>query len=98
MLEFYDKGGDFTNPTLAPLIRPLGLTQNDQEDLVAFLLALTDDRVRRQQAPFDHPSLSIPNGSDPASIGTDSLIELPAVGAAGGAGLTPFLNLNPFIQ
>ena len=98
VLEFYDKGGDFTNPTLAPLIRPLGLTQNDQEDLVAFLLALTDDRVRRQQAPFDHPSLSIPNGSDPASIGTDSLIELPAVGAAGGAGLTPFLNLNPFIQ
>jgi cytochrome c peroxidase len=98
VIEFYDKGGDFTNPTLAPLIRPLGLSAQDQTDLLAFLLALTDERVRTQQAPFDHPQLFVPNGSDPSSIGTDSVIEIPAVGANGGWPLPRFLNLNPFMQ
>ena len=46
-----------------PAIRPLGLTQTEQDDLVAFLRhALTDPRVACERAPFDHPSLSLHNG------------------------------------
>src|SRR6476469_4265378 len=98
VLEFYDGGGDFdrtNNATKAPAIVPLQLDAGQQKSLVTFLLALTDDRVRLQQAPFDHPQLFVPNGDNP--VGTDNTIEIPAVGAAGS--LTPiqrFLGLNPF--
>ena len=95
VVELYDDGGDFSNATLAPLIAPLGLSPDDIRDLVAFLVALTDDRVRSQRGPFDHPQLFIPNGD--SSPGTDDVIEIPAVGAAGGAPLRRFLNLNPFM-
>ena len=95
VVEFYDDGGNFKNATLAPLIRPLGLSAGDIRDVVAFLLALTDDRVRWQRAPFDHPQLFIPNGD--SSPGTDNVIEIPAVGAGGGTPLERFLNLNPFM-
>jgi hypothetical protein len=43
-------------------IAVLNLSIADKANLVAFLKALTDDRVRWEQAPFDHPSLSVPNG------------------------------------
>ena len=100
VLDFYDSGGDFdrtTNATKAPAIVPLQLTVDQQRGLVAFLLALTDDRVRLQQAPFDHPQLFVPNGDNP--VGTDNTVEIPAVGTSGSQ--TPvqrFLNLNPFAQ
>ncbi|MFI3184702.1 MAG: cytochrome c peroxidase [Methylococcaceae bacterium] len=67
----------------------LNLTSADVADLVAFMKSLTDDRVRWEKAPFDHPSLAIPNGqvgdenkvtSNPA---VDQILVLPAVGAAG---------------
>ncbi len=75
-----------------PNIRPLGLTQTEQTDLVAFLrYALTDRRVACRQAPFDHPSLELPNGhagnerrvraKDGRAV--DDFISLAAVGAAG---------------
>jgi cytochrome c peroxidase len=98
VVDFYDSGGDFdrtTNPTRAPAIVPLQLDAGQRQSLVAFLLALTDDRVRMQQAPFDHPQLYVPNGDSP--VGTDNLVEVPAVGTSGSQ--TPvqrFLNLNPF--
>lgn len=37
--------------------------------MVAFLKALSDDRVRYQRAPFDHPSLCVPNGHPEESTG-----------------------------
>lgn len=43
-------------------IQSLGLTAVEQAALVAFLKTLTDDRVRNEKAPFDHPQLQIPNG------------------------------------
>jgi hypothetical protein len=58
-------------------------------DLVAFMKSLTDERVRWEKAPFDHPSLTIPNGhlgneqrvsGNPAQ---ETTMNLPAVGAAG---------------
>lgn len=53
--------------------------------LVEFLKSLTDDRVRYQSGPFDHPELILPNGFIRAD--GDELIEnnlvVPAVGRFG---------------
>jgi hypothetical protein len=60
--------------------------------------ALTDNRVRNEMAPFDHPQITVPNGG---TFGKPAPpIVVPAVGAAGrpAKGLLPlgtFLGLNP---
>jgi cytochrome c peroxidase len=123
VLEFYNRGGDRTgplnadssgygsNPTnLDPAIQPLNLSPTDIGNLVAFLKSLTDERVRWEQAPFDHPSLVIPNGEDgdenkvfkqPANgQARDTLLTVPAVGKAGRAakGLGPILSFDAGLQ
>lgn len=65
VVDFYNRGGDFAEENraeLAPDIRPLNLSEQEKESLVAFLLSLTDERVRYERAPFDHPSLCLPHG------------------------------------
>jgi cytochrome c peroxidase len=95
VLDFYDHAGDFANTTKAPAIVPLQLQGDQRKGLLAFLLALTDERVHLQQAPFDHPQLLVPNGDNPP--GTDNMMEIPAVGADGSPNpLQRFLGLNPF--
>jgi cytochrome c peroxidase len=44
VVEFYDRGG-VPNPALDPLIRPLGLSDRERADLVAFLRSLTGGDV-----------------------------------------------------
>jgi cytochrome c peroxidase len=94
VVAFYNRGGDFHDLNVANLdtdIAPIGLSDQDKADVVAFLKALTDDRVRYQKAPFDHPSIDVPNGGTPGSLSLglfgigvlDDRIEVPAVGAAG---------------
>jgi cytochrome c peroxidase len=39
----------------------LGLSDAEKDALVAFMKAMTDERVRYQRAPFDHPQLFLPN-------------------------------------
>jgi cytochrome c peroxidase len=96
VVDFYDGGGDFPNATKAPAIVPLHLSADQVNGLVAFLLSLTDDRVRYEQAPFDHPQLFVPNGD--SVPGTDNMVEIPAAGAAGApTPLQRFLNLSPFL-
>jgi cytochrome c peroxidase len=107
VVAFYSRGGDGAgtdlanttgfgaNPTnRAPAILPLHLSATDQANLVAFLKALTDERVRWEQAPFDHPSLNVPNGhplnemyvvKGPNGVAADDFETIPAVGAAGRA-------------
>lgn len=117
VVEFYDRGGDRRGPdgadstgfgangsNLDPDIGSLGLTAQEKADLVAFLKTLTDERVRWERAPFDHPQLFIPDGHpgdennvqvDGTGKARDSLRQLPAVGAPGrGAKLLP--PLAPF--
>jgi len=78
-----------------------GLDDADKASLVAFLKALTDERVRYSKAPFDHPQLFIPNGhpgdqnnvtDDGKGNATDALLEIPAVGAKGGVPLPSFMD------
>jgi cytochrome c peroxidase len=71
----------------------LRLSSDQVDDLVAFLKTLTDERVRWEQAPFDHPSLTLPNGhvgnensvkfNKATNQANQQTIVLPAVGAAG---------------
>ncbi len=96
VLEFYDHGGDFENPTKSPLLVPLMLSADQTTSLVSFLVSLTDDRVRLQKAPFDHPQIFVPNGAPDTAPATDTLVEVPAVGAAGSAPLGRFLEVSPF--
>lgn len=41
VVEFYDEGG-IANRNLSPLMKPLNLTEQDEDDLVTFLKSLTD--------------------------------------------------------
>ncbi len=72
VVAFYNRGGDFDAPNINHnLIRPLGLSPQQQSDLVAFLRnALTDPRVLAGTAPFDRPTLYTESNRVPAVIGT----------------------------
>src|SRR5207245_11503101 len=41
----------------------LHLTADEKTALAAFMKAFTDERVRFEQAPFDHPELFVSNGA-----------------------------------
>ncbi len=72
-------------------IQPLGLSAQQMADLVAFLLALTDDRVRCHRGPFDHPELFVTNGhklTGATDRAADAKLRLREVGTAGYAGAT----------
>ncbi|MEJ2764643.1 cytochrome c peroxidase [Photobacterium sp. MCCC 1A19761] len=98
--------GNSTTSNLDPDITELNLNENEKADLVAFLMSLTDERVRWEKAPFDRPQLLVPGGAigDEFTVqddGTGRAIEdwtrLPAVGARGRAAknlppVQPFLN------
>lgn len=70
VMEFYNRGGDFPpNASNGPDIRTLNLSATDQANLVEFMKALTDDRVRFERAPFDHPELCVADGHLPRANG-----------------------------
>jgi cytochrome c peroxidase len=59
-----------------------GFSDLEISDLVEFMeRGLTDNRVAKERAPFDHPQLCLPNGHNPD--GSTGLVDLPAVGAEG---------------
>lgn len=81
-----------------------GLDEADRAKLVAWLNSLTDLRVVKRAAPFDHPQLFVPNGHPGNHQGvTDdgtgraidgSLFEIPATGAAGTDAVLPTFGQN----
>jgi len=95
VVDFYNRGGDFAENNIDDLdgdIHPLGLSDEEKTSLVAFLVSLTDDRVRFERAPFDRPQLFVTNGhpgdqnavtNDGTGQATKTLLELPAVGRNG---------------
>jgi cytochrome c peroxidase len=63
VMDFYSRGGDFpAGPNVGRSLRNLNLNSSDREALTAFMKALTDDRVRYERAPFDHPELCVSAG------------------------------------
>jgi hypothetical protein len=109
VVDFYNRGGDFAENNIDNLDRGirnnLNLTEEEKTSLVAFMQSLTDDRVRFERAPFDHPQLFITNGhpgdqnavtNDGSGQATTTVIELPAVGANGISTPQPnFLGVSP---
>jgi len=78
-----------------------GLDSADRDNIVAFLKALTDQRVVNRQAPFDGPQLFVPFGhvgddnavvEDGNGNAVDAFIEIPAVGRNGGTAVTSFAD------
>ena len=49
------------------------LSAAEQTVLVAFVKAMGDDRVRFERAPFDHPSLCVPNGHAESAPGVPEI-------------------------
>jgi hypothetical protein len=98
--------GDIQSLGLGAITRDIGGTRVTAEDaLVQFMVALTDDRVRYERAPFDHPEIKLTDGhpGNEQSLtnrgdgrATDSYRTLPAVGASGTTQpLGTFLGLDP---
>ena len=116
VVEFYTRGGNFPDANRAdldPEIREIGKLRGsakDQAALVDFLVSLTDDRVRYNRAPFDHPQLALSAGSmgDEVAVlqdltlagqAQDAILMLPATGSGGQAtAIAPFLGLSPFLS
>jgi hypothetical protein len=108
-VDFYNRGGDFDNAGIDDNIHSLKLSEPDKQDLVSFMLALTDERVAYERAPFDHPSICVPNGEQgdartvnpapplpgggPTAIAADDEVCIPAVGAGGRSA-----RLQPFLN
>ena len=113
VLQFYERIGDFADVNVKELdvnFARVELDAASKDAIVRFLLALTDERVRNEMAPFDHPQLFVPDGHPGdqvavtcgamAGLCADEMREIPAVGARGraAAGLPPlrtFLELPP---
>ena len=118
VVDFYVRGGNFHEANidnLDPAIDNInGLKRGEDEGpdddrnaLVDFLMALTDERVRQEMAPFDHPQLLVPNGHSAFRGGppkrhrgeamATELLEVPAVGA-GGRPAESLPPLKPFLM
>jgi cytochrome c peroxidase len=107
VIEFYTRGGNFQTQnkhfgTVFPQT-DLRFDPDQRQALLDFMLSLTDERVRFERAPFDHPALAIPHGHagdhvaatpghpQGADLAQDEMLQIPAVGANGLATpLAPF--------
>jgi hypothetical protein len=110
VLEFYARNGDVpAGGNLGPGIGNIRLSQQDRAEIVEFLKALTDDRVRYERAPFDHPSLCVPIGyveNPPGVLTPDTSVSaasaadlwalVPAVGQNGNA--VPLQTFSELLQ
>jgi signal transduction histidine kinase/cytochrome c peroxidase len=83
VIDFYDRGGDFSAPNKAPQITPLGLTAAQKTALAAFLRRpLTDPRLVAEAGPFERPQLYGESDAVPQPTGA---------AIAGGGGRLPRL-------
>ncbi|MFN0103615.1 MAG: cytochrome-c peroxidase [Bryobacteraceae bacterium] len=73
VIDFYARGGDFANNA----IRSFNMNSTQKAALAAFLRSLTDDRVRHERAPFDHPELCVPAGHPESRPGLLIAAQLP---------------------
>jgi cytochrome c peroxidase len=95
VVQFYNNGGGASGAE-HPDITVLGLSSEEVANVVAFLKTLTDERVRTEKAPFDHPAICIPHGQGPNSSGSElqtNLVYLEAVGRTGGSPIATFNDL-----
>ncbi|MFN0243056.1 MAG: cytochrome c peroxidase [Planctomycetota bacterium] len=89
VVDFYTGGAHFFEANLNDLDPEVGgmggMSPERKAALVAFLKALTDDRVRFEKAPFDHPEIRLPNGHPGDTLAVEDLVDNDT-GAAGADG------------
>jgi cytochrome c peroxidase len=102
VVDFYNRGGDFPGPDVDSQVRPLGLSEAESQALVAFMVKLTDERVRYRKAPFDGPQLCVPATSANSGTTVATLADgesgkcYGAVGASGQSmPIARYLGLDP---
>jgi cytochrome c peroxidase len=78
IVDFYTFGGDYGSPNL----RAWGPDPSERVAMPAFMKTFTDDRVRFERAPFDHPELCVPVGNVEDEK-RDRWASIPSVGAKG---------------
>jgi cytochrome c peroxidase len=83
VVEFYNRGGDFSAPNKAGQVRPRNWTSVQKANLLAYLRALSDPRVAAELPPFDRPTLYSESERVPQQLGE---------GIAGAAGVVPQLS------
>jgi cytochrome c peroxidase len=106
VVDFYFRGGNFKNTAhFATLVFQQPITAQEKEDLVVFLKSLTDERVRWERAPFDHPQLTVPHGHSTnvsavnARQAEDLFLTIPAIGKNGrDANLGPLKAFDSYLQ
>ncbi len=112
VLEFYIRGGNFETDSkdFAKVFAQVAMRflPQQREDLLNFLKSLTDERVRFERAPFDHPELIVLHGHtgntesiddvNPINneLAADEFLIIPAVGAEGRA--EPLLPFDSYLQ
>ncbi|HUR29054.1 MAG TPA: cytochrome c peroxidase [Planctomycetota bacterium] len=83
VIDFYDRGGDFSAVNKPAEVAAIGLTQQQKDALLAFLTRpLTDPRVAAEAPPFDRPTLYSESLAVPAHYGMTT---------AGAGGIAPKL-------
>ncbi|NJD05208.1 MAG: cytochrome C peroxidase [Methylococcaceae bacterium] len=108
VLEFYGRRGNVDNPLKNFLVDSIALdSQATRDGLIELFKTFTDERVRYERAPFDHPEVTVPNGhpgdnqnataGNPlnATLATDDYLVIPAVGASGSA--QPLPSFDTFL-
>jgi cytochrome c peroxidase len=107
VIEFYNRGGNNVGNLQhsETLVFPHAFSEQDKADLLAFLKTLTDERVRWERAPFDHPALLVPHGHGGGASplepldAADRLLEIPAVGKNGRtAGQGPLRSFESYLR
>ena len=114
VIEFYTRGGNIDIPgKIFGLLfsQPdLRLESQARDDIIAFLKTLTDERVKLEKAPFDHPEIKIPHGhigdntsvsnNNPLSAGLaqDEFMIIEAVGANGKGINNPLLPFDQLLS
>jgi hypothetical protein len=110
VINLYHRNGDFGRENFIDLSPDValagGMTVFQKRDLLQLMLEMTDPRVEKMSAPFDHPELRITNGhnlkagttttlvNNRQGNATDTMITVPATGKLGGVPLRRFLGNN----
>lgn len=110
VMQSYTRGGNLEPDAkhLGTVFPQVQLRGDARADVIEFLESLTDERVRYERAPFDHPEIFIPHGhagdqtsselghAIDAELSPDEFLHVPAVGASGReAPLLPFDSYLP---
>ena len=110
VIEFYARKGNNDNVDRHTLVSNIALANAPEQraDLIALLKTFTDERVRYEKAPFDHPEIKVPNGhagdhlqvtaGHPlnAELAREDFLLIPAVGANGAQ--SPILPFENYLQ